>query len=237
MYTGVLRERQADGGYGDIQTQCLAVGDGVDYEKCEMNPVLDKADLPEGSSAHDFRDPKIWQKEDGTYCCVVGRRPADGSGQILLYTSPDGFEWKFKSILASNHNRFGKMWECPDFFRLDGKWVLLTSPQDMLPKGFEYHTGNGTLCLIGEYDEETGTFTEQYDQAIDYGIDFYATQTILSRRTTSGDDRLDAELGCMCDPFAGRKMAGADESSKRAFYKEQPALPASGQRAGRDAEE
>ena len=120
MYTGVLRERQADGGYGDIQTQCLAVGDGVDYEKCEMNPVLDKADLPEGSSAHDFRDPKIWQKEDGTYCCVVGSRPADGSGQILLYTSPDGFEWKFKSILASNHNRFGKMWECPDFFRWTG---------------------------------------------------------------------------------------------------------------------
>ena len=83
-------------------------------------------------------------------------------------------------ILASNHNRFGKMWECPDFFRLDGKWVLLTSPQDMLPKGFEYHNGNGTLCLIGEYDEETGTFTEQHDQAIDYGIDFYATQTILT---------------------------------------------------------
>ncbi|HJD02594.1 MAG TPA: glycoside hydrolase family 32 protein [Candidatus Mediterraneibacter excrementavium] len=180
MYTGVLRERQADGGYGDIQTQCLAVGDGVDYEKYEMNPVLDKADLPEGSSVHDFRDPKIWQKEDGTYCCVVGSRPADGSGQILLYTSPDGFEWKFMSILASNHNRFGKMWECPDFFRLDGKWVLLTSPQDMLPKGFEYHNGNGTVCLIGEYDEETGNFTEQYDQAIDYGIDFYATQTILT---------------------------------------------------------
>ena len=72
------------------------------------------------------------------------------------------------------------MWECPDFFELDGKWVLLTSPQDMLPEGFEYHNGNGTLCLIGEYDEETGTFTEEHDQAIDYGIDFYATQTILT---------------------------------------------------------
>ena len=61
----------------------------------------------------------MWQAEDGTYCCVVGNRPADGSGQILLYTSPDGFQWKFKSVLAANNNRFGKMWECPDFFRLD----------------------------------------------------------------------------------------------------------------------
>ena len=39
----------------------------------------------------------------------------------------------------------------------DGKWVLLTSPQDMLPKDYEYHNGNGTLCLIGDYDEKTDT--------------------------------------------------------------------------------
>ena len=58
--------------------------------------------------------------------------------------------------------------------------VLLVSPQDMLPHGFEYHNGNGTLCLIGSYDEETDTFTEEADQAIDYGIDFYAPQTVLT---------------------------------------------------------
>lgn len=72
------------------------------------------------------------------------------------------------------------MWECPDFFALDGKWVLITSPQDMLPKDYEYHNGNGTLCLIGDYDEKTDTFTEQKDQSIDYGIDFYAPQTVLT---------------------------------------------------------
>lgn len=180
MYTGVVKERQRDGAIYEVQTQCLAVGDGVDYEKYEKNPVLEEKDLPEGSSKYDFRDPKMWQKEDGTYCCVVGSRSADGSGQILFYTSLDGFEWKFKSVLASNKNRFGKMWECPDFFPLDGKWVLLISPQDMLPQGFEYHNGNGTLCLIGDFDEETGTLKEQYDQSIDYGIDFYAPQTVVT---------------------------------------------------------
>lgn len=178
MYTGVLRERQRDGGMCEIQTQCLAVGDGVDYEKYEGNPVLDEKDLPEGSSRFDFRDPKIYKREDGSYDCVVGNRGADGSGQILLYTSPDGFRWNFKKVLTANHNRFGSMWECPDFFRLDGKWVLLTSPQDMLPQGFEYHNGNGTLCLIGDYDQETDTFTEEHNQSIDYGIDFYAPQTV-----------------------------------------------------------
>ena len=180
MYTGVLKEHQGRDVYREVQTQCIAVGDGIDYEKYERNPVLDEQDIPEGSSRYDFRDPKMWKQADGTYACVVGNRPADGSGQILLYTSADGFHWKFKSVLVSNHERFGKMWECPDFFELDGKWVLLTSPQDMLPEGFEYHNGNGTLCLIGDYNEEAGTFKEMYNQSIDYGIDFYATQTVLA---------------------------------------------------------
>lgn len=180
MYTGVVCERKTEEGSIEIQTQCLAVGDGVDYEKYEANPVLDERDIPEGSSRHDFRDPKLWRKQDGTYRCVVGSRPADGSGQILLYESADAFSWKFKKILIENKNRFGKMWECPDFFALDGKQVLLVSPQDMFPQGFEYHNGNGTVCVIGTYDEETDTFTEERNQAVDYGIDFYAPQTILT---------------------------------------------------------
>lgn len=180
MYTGVVREHQEHDIYREVQTQCIAIGDGTDYEKYEQNPVLDEKDLPEGGSRFDFRDPKIWRRDDGTYACAIGNRPADGSGQILLYTSVDGLHWNFKSVLASNHDRFGKMWECPDVFELDGKWVLLTSPQDMLPEGFEYHNGNGTLCLLGDFNEKTGTFHEIHNQSIDYGIDFYAPQTVLT---------------------------------------------------------
>lgn len=180
MYTGVKRIPQEDGEFRDEQTQCLAVGDGLDYVKYEKNPVLDEKDIPEGCSKADFRDPKMWRNEDGTYSCIVANRPEDGSGQILLYTSRNGFDWEFKSVLSANHNRFGLMWECPDLFELDGKWVLLTSPQDMLPEGFEYHNGNGTLCLIGDYNKENDTFMEQHDQSIDYGIDFYAPQTVLT---------------------------------------------------------
>ncbi len=172
MYTGVSKEQQMDGTSCDIQTQCVAVGDGVEYVKYEKNPVLDAKDLPEGASKIDFRDPKIWRGNDGLFYSVVGSRPADGSGQILLFSSVDGFDWKYESTLIANGNRFGKMWECPDFFELDGKWVLLTSPQDMLAEGLEYPNGNGTLCLIGELDETSKTFAQQYNQAIDYGVDY-----------------------------------------------------------------
>ena len=70
--------------------------------------------------------------------------------------------------------------ECPDFFPLDGKQVLMTSPQDMTPVGLEFHAGNGTLCLIGDYDPQGKGFVRQHIQAIDYGIDFYAAQTLFA---------------------------------------------------------
>ncbi len=180
MYTGVAKESQPDGSNREVQTQCIAVGDGVDYEKYPENPVLDEKQLPENGSRFDFRDPKIWRTQDGTYRCVVGNCDAGHDGRILLYSSRDGFRWKFEKILASNNGRFGRMWECPDFFRLDGKDVLLTSPQDMMPQGFEYHNGNGTLCLIGTFDEGTEEFKEENNQSIDYGIDFYAPQTVVA---------------------------------------------------------
>ncbi|MGN0294705.1 MAG: glycoside hydrolase family 32 protein [Lachnospiraceae bacterium] len=178
MYTGVQRVPRADAEPVDKQTQCLAVGNGLDYEKYEHNPILDEKDIPAGCSEADFRDPKMWQNGDGTYSCAIANRAADGSGQILLYTSRTGFDWKFKSVLKANNNRYGVMWECPDLFKLDGKDVILCSPMDMLPEGFEYDNGNGTLCLIGELDEETGTFKDEANQAVDYGIDFYAPQTM-----------------------------------------------------------
>jgi len=180
MYTGVRRCRDAEGFLRDVQTQCVAVGDGVNYEKQPDNPVLDAGDLPEGGSMVDFRDPKIWRGEDGNLYAVIGNRTADGSGAILLYRSADGLPWEFVCTLDRCHNQYGRMWECPDFFPLDGKHVLLASPQEMSPVGLEFHAGNGTVCLIGDYDAQKKRFTRQAVQAVDYGLDFYAPQTLLA---------------------------------------------------------
>ena len=180
IYTAVDQETLEDGTARDIQTQAVAVGDGKNYKKYEKNPVLTAKDLPEGASKVDFRDPKIWKEKDGYFYCVIGSRPADGSGQILLYKSADGFEWEFVSVLAENKKRYGKMWECPDFFELDGKHVLLTSPQDMLQEGLEIHNEKVTLCIIGEMDPETHTLKEETVQSVDYGMDYYAMQTLLA---------------------------------------------------------
>lgn len=178
MYTGVQCIREEDGRLHDLQTQCIAIGDGVNYEKCAENPVLTAKDLPEGGSPIDFRDPKLWRDPEGGYYAVVGNRPPDGSGAILLYRSEDGIHWNYVTTIDACRNQYGKMWECPDFFSMDGEQVLLVSPQEMTPVGLEFHPGYGTVCLMGDYDKQQHQFARKRVQAIDYGIDFYAPQTL-----------------------------------------------------------
>ncbi len=177
LYTGVEERQLEDGRKIVLQNQCLAVGNGVDYEKHLANPVITSEILSEGSSREDFRDPKLW-REDGRYYTVVGSRSEDGSGQIALLYSDDLEHWQLGSILDRSRNKLGRMWECPDFFPLGEKQVLLISPQEMEAEGLEFHNGNNTAFLTGEYEKVTMQFQREAVQSADYGLDFYAPQTM-----------------------------------------------------------
>ncbi len=161
----------------------MAVGDGTDYEKIPENPVIDASLLPEGSSLEDFRDPKLW-KEDGVYYAAAGSRAADGSGQIVLFSSKDLKKWEFCAVLDRCGNRIGRMWECPDFFPVgdpaQNTRVLVISPQDVEAELPEMHNGNNALFLIGDYDAQKQAFHRKRIQSADYGLDYYAPQTMLT---------------------------------------------------------
>lgn len=180
IYTGVEEETLENGEKKTTQNQCIAVGDGINFEKYTVNPVITSDLLPEGSSREDFRDPKMW-KEDDRYYVVVGSRSEDGSGQIALFYSDDLESWKLGNILDRSENKLGKMWECPDFFPIEDKQVLLISPQEMDAVELEFHNGNNTAFLIGEYDRKKMQFTRKAVQNVDYGLDFYAPQTMLTK--------------------------------------------------------
>ncbi len=180
LYTGVNIDGSAEKGVF-FQVQCVAIGDGVDYEKYESNPVIDLGGIPADTNPHDFRDPKIWREEDGTYGCVAvnGVDKDFTHGRVLYFTSKDGIHYDYRSTLLENDGTMGKMWECPDFFELDGTYVLLMSPQDVLQTP-RFNCGNQTVCIVGDYDKETCKMTPKADMTVDYGIDFYATQTVLT---------------------------------------------------------
>ncbi len=174
VYTGVSMD-----GEEMIQQQCLAVGDGIVYTKEETNPIISSALVPAGYSKKDFRDPKIWM-ENGRYYLIAGSTSDDHDGAVQLFASEDLKNWKFCATVDQGAHEYGTMWECPDFFALDGKQVLLTSPTEMTQKGIEFNKGHGVLCLIGDYNPETYAFDRKHAHAIEYGIDFYAPQTLLA---------------------------------------------------------
>ena len=179
FYTGVIDHYLDDGSHDYRQVQCMAKGDGINYQKYEGNPVITGLDIPEGSSIQDFRDPKIW-KEGNSYYLIAGSRGADGYGQVLLFQSNNLKKWKFLTVLDKSNGEYGKMWECPDFFSLQEKQILLVSPQNMRAKGYECHNGNNSMFVYGHYDNTTYQFKREKISSADYGLDFYAPQTLLT---------------------------------------------------------
>ncbi|CAH2243062.1 sucrose-6-phosphate hydrolase-like [Pararge aegeria] len=156
------------------ETQYLAFSDdGINFYKYDGNPVLSRA--PNGSP--DFRDPKIWMYED-YYYVVIGSQTTDKRGRVLLYKSSDMKSWNFLSVLGESNGDMGYMWECPDFFELDGKFVLLMSPQGLEPQGDRYKNTHQTGYIIGNFNYDTNEFEQEVAfQEIDFGHDFYAATT------------------------------------------------------------
>lgn len=160
MYTGTTNE-----GNGFEQTQCIAYSeDGIHFEKYDENPVLT---APDGIPTYQFRDPKVWKHED-TYYMVCGAS-RNNMAQALLYRSKDMLHWEFFNVLAESRGEWGYMWECPDFYPLGDKYVLMFSPMGAGERTVVY--------LVGDFDYETGKFTYKVSGEIDWGFDFYAPQS------------------------------------------------------------
>ena len=180
VFTSALPTAGQFPGRAVLQTQNIAIGDGLNYEKYAGNPVITPEMLPEGSSFVDFRDPKIWKCKDGSYRTVIAARDGAGHGIIVLFSSEDGLAWKFENVLA--HDPEAAMWECPDIFELDGAGLFLTSQLNEYWQGSVLAKECKTMYFVGECGEEVSSFTfdETSSRPIDLGLDFYAPQTMVT---------------------------------------------------------
>lgn len=161
------------------QNQNLAYStDGINFTKYENNPII--ASAPEDNTHH-FRDPKVWEK-DGKYYMILGSQGKDGVGRAITYRSDDLKDWQYLGEIAKANGLTteGFMWECPDFFELAGKDILLLSPQGIEAQGQKYLNLFQTGYFVGNFDYSTNTFEHGGFTELDHGHDFYATQTTLA---------------------------------------------------------
>lgn len=148
--------------------------DGFEIERREV--VIPHKDFPEGFTDH-IRDPKLFEK-NGQYYMILGARTEDNKGSILIYQSTDLETWEFQGTMLDGNDEQGYMWECPDFFELDDKDVLILSPQGILPEKHQFNNPHAAGYLLGDVTWDSVKYQpETTFQEFDRGFDFYAPHT------------------------------------------------------------
>ncbi len=159
------------------ESQCLAYSDDPKLVRWTKLPEPIIPLPPAGMKITGFRDPSVW-KQGEWYYMTVGAGEARVGGCVLLYRSKkveDAAAWEYLHPLTSgewtgkltaNPCDDGEMWECPDFFALDGQHLLI------------YSTLGKVIWESGKLDTATMKFTKNKTGELDLGA-FYAPKTQL----------------------------------------------------------
>jgi beta-fructofuranosidase len=178
LYTGVKsvaaeRATLRDGHNNFREVQCLAISADPQLRTWTKwkRPVIQPPNDPKLTG---FRDPFLWRQGEYWILGVASGHFKKG-GCILLYRSKDLHLWEPLHELTSGHWTekesinpvdSGEMWECPDFFPLGKKHVLL------------YSTAGSVLWESGELDPEELKFHSERRGILDHGA-YYAQKTQL----------------------------------------------------------
>lgn len=162
FYTSVV---EPDIGAGRIRSATPTDGCWLTWSK---GPII--VAPPPGLDVVAFRDPFVFKHGDG-WRMLVGTALAGGTAAALSYSSPDLTTWTYDGIAAQRSRAetdpvwTGSLWECPQLFQLDGRWVMVTSV-------WEADVLHHVAYAIGDY--EGATFTPTSWGRLSYGPSYYA---------------------------------------------------------------
>lgn len=166
------------GAVGPRQRACIATSsDGLlTWRKEPNNPVIPEP--PAGLDLIEYRDHSVWHEPDGWYQ-VMGAGIRDAGGTALLYHSNDLRQWEYLHplCLSGQHDpdniMTASMWECPDFFALGDRHVLVASLWNS--RRLLY-----AAAAVGTYHDHR--FSPHVIRKLDHGdFHFYAPQSTCDR--------------------------------------------------------
>jgi beta-fructofuranosidase len=167
VYTGVRGDRY------EHQAQCLATSrdDLATWEKDPTNPVLSQIPAEAGPT-RDFRDPFVWRDGEAWFMVLASQVVGVG-GAVFLYRSSDLHTWEYlHPLLIGEEAESGDVWECPNFFPLGDKWVLIVAGKG---RNFPFTT----FYFVGDYTDQR--FTLEMEGVLDHGY-LYAPLTMPDSR-------------------------------------------------------
>jgi beta-fructofuranosidase len=168
FYTSIKKGKSAT----DFAEQWAALGrqDLVKWQKDFANPVLTEA-LHGETKIYDWRDPFLFHHQGRTFLVLGGNlnRGKGGQAIVALYEATDKelTAWKYRGILFTHPDEKVPNIECPNFFPLDGKFVLVVSPHGKV----QY--------FVGDFDLTTYSFKAQKRGLMDASSTCYAPNCML----------------------------------------------------------
>jgi beta-fructofuranosidase len=128
---------------------------------------------------HDFRDPKVFTYNQSRYMVLGGRQ--ENNAVVMLYKRTDMQEWEYQGILLKENNPHYAIAECPDFYFLDGNWVLTAgyiSGEEISDRSLAIK--RDVCYYLGSFNGKK--FVPVKKGLLDFGRDYYAVQSFVHRR-------------------------------------------------------
>lgn len=143
----------------------------IAWKKDPRNPVM-TTKLHGGLQAGDWRDPFLFREGGEVYLVCGGNssnRQLSGTAAVYLYQARnrDLGSWRFLGPVFEYRNREVINIECPNLFKLGGKWVLLISPH----KPCKYFIGDLDLKRCRFVPESYGVLDPGTSYASNISID------------------------------------------------------------------
>jgi beta-fructofuranosidase len=142
------------------------------WRKHPANPILTEK-LHGDTKVHEWRDPFVFESNGRTYMVCGGNLNAGQGGQAVVNVyaaeNDDLTAWKYLGVLFTHPDKDVKNIECPLFFPLEGKWVLIVSQ------------GRPVQYFVGELDTKTMRFKAKKRGVMDHGS-YYAPNCMVDAK-------------------------------------------------------
>ena len=225
---GDEKEVIATGGQNDqdaaIGTGCVVEKDGVYYSyytghAADANEAVMRATSADGINwtkdhafrlygedygydKKDFRDPQIFQTEDGVYHMIIATRKF-GKGTIVECTSKDLLTWSNPTDFMNM--QWDRFYECPDVFKMGDYWYLIYNDQTSFMRMPQYFKGNSLEDLKSCTKNDAARWPDYREGKLD-GKGIYAVKTV-----SNGTERL--AFG-WCPTRAGKDTGNVPQESE-----------------------
>ena len=157
----------------DQNAQVVMVATSPDFKTWTKNRTFYLKGDTYGYDKNDFRDPFLFQTEDGVYHMLIATRK-NGKGHIAEFTSTDLKEWASAGTFMTM--MWDRFYECPDVFKMGDWWYLVYSEQASFMRKVQYFKGKTLEELKATTANDAGIWPDNREGMLDSRA-FYAGKT------------------------------------------------------------